>query len=318
VTRPHYSHGALDAPNRALAAERLRPSGALALAGVTPHKSKGQNFLVQPRVADRIVDAAEIGRGDNVLEIGPGLGILSDRLVQRPFRHLTLIELDDRLATQLRERFAHDVRIEVINRDFLTCDPRELPNLDPSADSPRAPLRVVANLPFNVAAAILERLCAIHATIARMVLMFQREVAERIRARAGSSNYGALSVFTSMYWEVTGHFRVAAGSFHPKPKVDAEVLTFTPRRPMPFAPEEERAVLATVRAAFSAPRKTLRNAVGRALALEPAVLEAAFARAAIDPAARAATLAVEDFIRLARALDCRLDHSRGRESVDDA
>jgi 16S rRNA (adenine1518-N6/adenine1519-N6)-dimethyltransferase len=318
VTRPHYSQGALDVPNRALAADRLRPSGALALAGVTPLKSKGQNFLVQPRVADRIVEAAEIEPGDNVLEIGPGLGILSDRLVRRPFRHLTLIELDDRLATQLRERFADDVRVNVINRDFLTLDPRELPNLDSIVDSPRAPLRVVANLPFNVAASILERLCAIHATIARMVLMFQREVAERIRARAGSSNYGALSVFTSMYWEVTGHFRVAAGSFHPKPKVDAEVLTFTPRRPMPFALDEERAVLATVRAAFSAPRKTLRNAVGRALALEPAVLEAAFARAAIDPAARAATLAVEDFIRLARALDCRLDHSRGRESVDDA
>ena len=318
MTRPHYSHGALDAPNRALAADRLRPSGALALAGVTPHKSKGQNFLVQPRVADRIVEAAEIERGDNVLEIGPGLGILSDRLVRRPFRHLTLIELDDRLATQLRERFADDVRVNVINRDFLTCDPRELPNLDPSADSPRAPLRIVANLPFNVAAAILERLCAMHGAIVRMVLMFQREVAERIRARAGSSNHGALSVFTSMYWEVTGHFRVAAGSFHPKPKVDAEVLTFTPRRPMPFAPEEERAVLATVRAAFSAPRKTLRNAVGRALALELSALEAAFARAAIDPVARAATLTGEELVRLARALDCRLDHPRDRESVDDA
>ena len=320
MTRPHYSQGALDAPNRigAPTADQLRPAGALALAGVIPHKSKGQNFLVQPRVADRIVEAAEIASGDDVLEIGPGLGILSERLAQRPFRHLTLIELDDRLATQLRERFADDVRIKVINRDFLIFDPHDLPNLDPSADSPRAPLRVVANLPFNVAAAILERLCAMHATIARMVLMFQREVAERIRARTGSSNHGALGVFTSMYWEVTGHFRVAAGSFHPKPKVDAEVLTFTPRRPMPFAPDEERAVLATVRAAFSAPRKTLRNAVGRALVIESAALEAAFARAAIDPTARAATLDVEDFVRLARALDWRFDLPRDRESGHDA
>jgi 16S rRNA (adenine1518-N6/adenine1519-N6)-dimethyltransferase len=146
--------------------------------------------------------------------------------------------------------------------------------------------------------------------------MFQREVAERIRARTGSSNCGALTVFTSMYWETTGHFRVAAGSFHPKPKVDAEVLTFAPRRPMLFAPDEERAVLATVRAAFSAPRKTLRNAIGRALPFDSVALEAAFARAAIDPAARAATLAVQDFVRLARAFDWRPDIMR--KTGDDA
>ena len=151
-----------------------------------------------------------------------------------------------------------------------------------------------------------------HARIARMVLMFQREVAERIRSRPGAGNYGALSVFTAMYWEIDGHFRVAAGSFHPKPKVDAEVLTFAPRRPMPFAPEEESTMLATVRAAFSAPRKTLRNAVGKALAIEPTALEAAFKRAAIDPAARAATLAVGDFVLLARALHLNAQ-SRERE-----
>jgi 16S rRNA (adenine1518-N6/adenine1519-N6)-dimethyltransferase len=277
---------------------KLRPAGALALAGVTPHKSRGQNFLVQPRVADRIVAAAEITCGDDVIEIGPGLGILSDRLAQQPVRRLLLVELDDRLAAQLRERFADQPRVTVINKDFLTLDPRDLLALDSAA-----PLRVVANLPFNVAAAILERLCAMQTAISRMVLMFQREVAERIRARPGSRDYGALSAFTSLYWGVTDHFRVAAGSFHPKPRVDAEVLTFTPHLPMPFAPAEERAVLATVRASFSAPRKTLRNAVGKALAIDSEALEAAFARASIDPAARAATLAVDDFVRLARALD---------------
>ena len=196
-----------------------------------------------------------------------------------------LIELDDRLASRLRDIFAVDDRVIVINRDFLTCAPSDLPGLGmlihralPTSRSARcAPLRVVANLPFNVAAAILERLCAMQPLIARMVLMFQREVAERIRALPGSSEYGALSVFTSLYWKIDGHFRVAAGSFHPKPKVDAEVLTFAPRRPLPFAPAEEQAVLATVRAAFSAPRKTLRNAIGRALALDPAELETAFA-----------------------------------------
>ncbi len=308
----------------------MRPAGALALAGVRPHRSKGQNFLVQPRVADRIVDAAEIADGDDVIEIGPGLGILSERIAERRLRRLILIELDERLAAQLTARFAGDSRIAVINRDFLALAPgdftgiawpHDLDSVAPesaTADACEAArdarLRVVANLPFNVAAAILERLCAMHVRIARMVLMFQREVAERIRAHPGTGNYCALSVYTAMYWGIEDHFRVAAGSFHPKPKVDAEVLTFAPRRPMPFAPEEESPVLATVGAAFSAPRKTLRNAVGKALTLESVALEAAFKRAAIDPVARAATLAVSDFVRLARALQLDSENRNDRDA----
>ena len=290
------------------------------MAGVHPHKSKGQNFLVQPRVADRIVDAAQISGGDDVLEIGPGLGILSERIAEKRARRIILIELDRRLATQLAERFAGDARVVVINRDFLAVAssdflPAPVPRPPAVSDMEfEAPLRVVSNLPFNVASAILERLCALHPRIVRMVLMFQREVAERIRARPGDGSYGALSAYTAMYWEIVGHFRVVAGSFHPKPKVDAEVLTFVPRRPMPFAPEEESLMLATVRAAFSAPRKTLRNALGRALAVEPAELEAVFARAAIDPEARAATLAAADLVRLARSLRIQSRHGNHRDA----
>jgi 16S rRNA (adenine1518-N6/adenine1519-N6)-dimethyltransferase len=316
VRRAHESCGGASAPDRG---GKLRPAGALAVAGVRPHKSKGQNFLVQPRVADRIVEAAQIAPGDQVLEIGPGLGILSERLAARPVRRLILIELDERLASRLTARFAEDSRATVLNRDFLAIAPRDYLNLSAQDGDALelvhdAPLRVVANLPFNVAAAILERLCAMHLRVARMVLMFQREVAERIRARRGAGNYGALSVFTAMYWEIDGHFRVAAGSFHPKPTVDAEVLTFAPRRPMAFAPEEESRVLATVRAAFSAPRKTLRNAVGKALGIESSALEAAFKRAAIEPGARAATLDVGDFVRLARALQLDPDYGNKHDA----
>jgi 16S rRNA (adenine1518-N6/adenine1519-N6)-dimethyltransferase len=307
VTRARQSYRPPETADRG---GKLRPAGALAFAGVRPHKSKGQNFLVQPRVADRIVEAAEIADGDDVIEIGPGLGILSERIAEQPVRRLILVELDERLAAQLTERFATDSRVAVINRDFLSGEPDDFVTTESREIPCGAPFRVVANLPFNVAAAILERLCGVHTQIARMVLMFQREVAERIRARPGTDNYGALSVYTAMYWEITGHFRVSAGSFHPKPKVDAEVLTFAPRIPIPFAPEEERAVLATVRAAFSAPRKTLRNAVGRALAIESTALEAAFTKAAIDPVARAATLAVGDFVRLARGLQFEMPRLR--------
>ena len=155
-----------------------------------------------------------------MVEIGPGLGILSEAIIRHGVHSLTMIELDKRLATVLQDRMRDRHGVNVINADFL--DLRGLPG--------DGPLKVVANLPFNVASAILERLCADHARITLMVLMFQREVAERIRARPGDSDYGALSVYTALYWNVTDHFRVAAGNFNPQPKVDAEVLVFTPRR----------------------------------------------------------------------------------------
>ena len=135
----------------------------------------------------------------------------------QPHRSLTLVELDARLAVRLQERFA-DVR--VVNADFLAIDFKAL--IDDS------PVKVIGNLPFNVAAAILRKLCDNSRSISRMVLMFQREVAARIRATPGDDAYGALSVFTALYWKIEQHFIVAAGSFHPRPKVDAEVLAFAP------------------------------------------------------------------------------------------
>lgn len=271
----------------------LRSAAALAIAGVRPLKSKGQNFLVQARIADRIVAAAELTPDDDVIEIGPGLGILSERIARGPIRRLALVELDPRLSERLRAHFEHEPRVSIVARDFLKTDFRELYE--------RQPVKIIGNLPFNAAAAILERLCSHQAAIARMVLMFQREVAERIRARTGSSAYGALSVYTALYWDVLSHFRVGAGNFHPRPKVDAEVIVFAPRAPL-FHPGEERTVLSTIRASFSAPRKTIRNALCGGLRLTPDRAESALHSARIDPSARAATLSVTDFVRLARSL----------------
>jgi 16S rRNA (adenine1518-N6/adenine1519-N6)-dimethyltransferase len=263
------------------------------LAGFRPHKSKGQNFLTQPRIADRIAAAARLDSSDDVIEIGPGLGILSEAIFRHGVHSLTMIELDMRLATVLQDRMRDRRGVNVINADFL--DLRGLPG--------DGPLKVVANLPFNVASAILERLCADHARIKLMVLMFQREVAERIRARPGDSDYGALSVYTALYWNVTDHFRVAAGNFNPQPKVDAEVLVFTPRRPPLFEAVDEQTILRTIRAAFTQPRKTLRNSLASGLGLVPAIAEAMLERAGIDPGARAATLGLDDFLRLAPELE---------------
>ena len=269
-----------------------RPGPALALAGVRPSKSRGQNFLANPKVAERIVAAAELDESDDVIEIGPGLGILTERIVMHPHRSLTLVELEPRLSALLSDRF--DASVSVVNADILSTDI--------TAIAPDPPVKIIGNLPFNVAAAILRRLSDNARLISRMVLMFQREVAERIRARPGDRTYGALSVFTALYWEIDMHFVVAAGSFHPRPKIDAEVLRFTPHATRRFAPQHERTVLETIRASFSAPRKTIRNALGHSLGLEADPVARALETAAIDPGARAETLALEDFLRLADAI----------------
>jgi 16S rRNA (adenine1518-N6/adenine1519-N6)-dimethyltransferase len=266
----------------------------LEAAGVRPRKSRGQNFLIQPGIADRIVAAAAIAPGDEVVEVGPGLGILSDRILRAGVRRLWLVELDARLAERLESAFAGHPVVRVVCRDFLEVELAQLVE--------RPPVKVIGNLPFNAAAAILRRLDEMRGAIGRMVLMFQREVAERIRAHAGERTYSALSVFTALYWETREHFRVAAGNFRPAPRVDAEVIVFTPHARAPFAPAGEAALLGAIRAAFSAPRKTIRNALAGALEAAPETIADALAGAAIDPTARPATLSIADFVRLAEAL----------------
>jgi 16S rRNA (adenine1518-N6/adenine1519-N6)-dimethyltransferase len=261
---------------------------------VRPAKARGQNFLVTPGVADKIVSLASIEPGDEVLEIGPGLGILTERIAELPVRELVVVELDARLAERLADRFTDIGKVRVINMDFLEIDLAE------TLGNP--PLTVIGNLPFNVAGAILRRLSDNAAVFKRMVLMFQREVAERIRALPGEAAYSALTVYTALYWRIDSHFTVAAGSFHPRPKVDAEVLRFAPLNPRPFEHDEERAVLAIVRASFAARRKTIRNSLTGALAIEAGKIGVALELARITPTARAQTLGVADFIRLARAL----------------
>ncbi len=278
----------------ALHGPRSNPPGwVLKSAGVRPSKSRGQNFLVQPSIATQIVSAAEIQADDSVVEIGPGLGALTERLIDAYPGKLTLVELDAKLAAMLTARFGGDPRIKLLNRDFLTITQAEF-----NGDR----LKIIGNLPFSAAAAILRHLSDMRESIGRMVLMFQREVGERIRALPGSRNYGSLSAFSSLYWQIIGHFRVAAGSFFPRPKVDAEVLIMEPRRSHEFSAAEEPDVRATIRAIFSAPRKTIRNSLAGGLGVDPNEIEAALESAKIKPSLRPAMLDRSQLIELARIL----------------
>lgn len=282
------------------------PGKALRAAGVTPSKRRGQNFLVQGAIADRIVALADLQPDDEVIEIGPGLGILSERILAAPISMLHLVELDRELAARLRQRLSG--RFELIEADFL--------KLDLARVAIHPPVKVIGNLPFNVAAAIARNLSEARELIARMVLMFQREVGERLRANPGDSAYGALSVLTALDWEIPGHFRVEAGSFHPRPKVDAEVLCFIPRRVPLCAPASRSQVRDVIRAGFAIRRKNLRNALSAGLRLRPERVEEALAIAQIDPAQRAEEMSPEDFVRLSRAIESVT--SRNVQIVGDA
>jgi 16S rRNA (adenine1518-N6/adenine1519-N6)-dimethyltransferase len=267
---------------------------ALAAAGLRPRKRWGQHFLCDAAVARRIVDTAEIDPDGAVLEIGPGLGALTDELARRAAR-LCLVEIDPVLAARLADRFAGDARVRVVTGDVLELAVEELVGT--------APTTVVANLPYNVASPVLFRLLELRAHVPRAVLMLQLEMAERLTARPGTKTYGASSVLVQAFAQVRIAFRVSRRSFLPPPDVDSAVVdvrwSAAPRVDI-GDPELFRAV---VRAAFGQRRKMLRNALrplaeARGLAGAEALLRGA----EIDPSARAETLDLASFARLTRAL----------------
>jgi 16S rRNA (adenine1518-N6/adenine1519-N6)-dimethyltransferase len=265
---------------------------ALAAAGLRPRKRWGQHFLCDPAVARRIVETAELGPRSVVLEIGPGLGALTDELAARAGR-LYLVEIDPGLATRLAAQHANDPRVRVVAGDVLSLPLGELVS-EPSAT-------VVANLPYNIALPVLFRLLDLRARFPRAVVMLQREMAARLAARAGSADYGITSVLLQAFAELRVAFGVSRRSFLPCPDVDSAVVdirwSVAPRAEV-GDPELFRDV---VRSAFGQRRKMLRNALAALAARRGVTATGALARAGIAPGARAETLDLAAFARLARA-----------------
>jgi len=265
---------------------------ALAAAGLRPRKRWGQHFLCDPAVARRIVEQAELGPRSVVLEIGPGLGALTDELAGRCGR-LYLIEIDRALAQRLAARHGDNPRVRVVEGDVLALPLAEIVT-EPS-------VTVVANLPYNIATPVLFRLLDLRARLPRAVLMLQRELATRLAARPGSRDYGIASVLVQTFAEVRVAFRVSRRSFLPRPEVDSAVVDVR----WSAAPRADVGDVAlyrdVVRAAFGQRRKMLRNALAALAAQQGRVAEAALERAGIAPTARAETLDLAAFARLARA-----------------
>ena len=255
-----------------------------ALIPTTPRKRFGQHFLTDSAVLESILAAISPERDDRVIEIGPGTGVLTARLLER-LDHLVAVELDRDLAKYLDSRFSGQP-LSIIQEDILSTDLRSLP-----VPGNGGKLRIVGNLPYNISTPLLFHLLDSLDIIEDMLFMVQKEVALRLVANAGERNYGRLSVMASLKLDCDYLFEVAPQAFSPPPKVNSAVVHMRPRKPT-IEPEDPARLEMLVRNAFAQRRKTLRNALSGMITREQ------FEDAGIDGAARAETLSPLEFLRL--------------------
>ncbi|HET8586888.1 MAG TPA: 16S rRNA (adenine(1518)-N(6)/adenine(1519)-N(6))-dimethyltransferase RsmA [Candidatus Limnocylindria bacterium] len=266
---------------RLLAAEKLRP-----------RKSLSQNFLTDAPTLDTIVEAANLRPGDRVVEVGPGLGVLTRRLLAAG-ASVTAVELDPKLAAYLRRELGELDTFELIEADALSLHPRELVD--------QAAFKLVANIPYHITSPLLHAFLEGERPPSVTVLLVQLEVAERVAAPPGGMSY--LSVFVQNVARAEVVARVPAAAFEPAPEVDSAVLRLVRRGDPPVPPGPARDVLyRVVQAAFRQRRKQIHNALVRELPITREQLEVTLASCRVDGERRPQTLSIDEWACLARAL----------------
>ncbi|HUK24663.1 MAG TPA: 16S rRNA (adenine(1518)-N(6)/adenine(1519)-N(6))-dimethyltransferase RsmA [Terriglobales bacterium] len=281
------------------------PKGRAAGATRKTKPKLGQHFLSDPAAAQRIVEALGELSGKTALEIGPGRGALTSRLAKHA-RRLIAIELDRVLAAQLRMKFAMAVNVEIIEADILTVDFDTLFGPQPGSTRPgleivTEPVQVVGNLPYHITSELLLRLFEHRKYFDTLVLMVQREVADRLAAKPGGSDYGLLSATAQLYAQVEKLFTLPPEAFSPPPQVHSSVvrLTMAPRVESLGVPERE--FVDFLRLSFGQKRKTLWNNLKARY--EAKALRAAMEQAGVKPTLRAEALSLEKSAALLRALN---------------
>lgn len=253
---------------------------------VAPNKSLGQHWLKDRDILAAIADEAELSPDDTVLEIGPGLGTLTSELLRRAGK-VVAVEYDGELARKLPGQFP-GTSLEVINQDILQFDLSSLPS----------GYKVVANVPYYITSKIVELLMTADSKPSLVVLLVQREVAERIAARPGDMSI--LAVSAQIFAEARLGIEVPAEYFTPPPKVDSQVVILETRT-QPLVPrEDERALFRVVKAGFASKRKKLRSSIAAGLAISKPQAEELLRHAHVDPQLRAEDLSLDDWIRLAK------------------
>ncbi len=251
-----------------------------------PRKRFGQNFLQNQHIIDSIVRAFHPQPLDNVLEIGPGLGALTEPLLH-VLKNLTAIEIDRDLQAHLANKFQTQGTLKLIGADALTFDYAVLGEH----------LRIIGNLPYNISTPLLMHLLSYASQIDDLYFMLQKEVVERIAASPGTKAYGRLSVVIQYLCEVECLFNVPASAFHPEPKVESAVVRLIPHVTSPYAEVEFAALERLVAKAFSMRRKTLANN------LKPLLTASDLIALGIDPGLRPEQISVNDYVQLAKFIN---------------
>jgi 16S rRNA (adenine1518-N6/adenine1519-N6)-dimethyltransferase len=270
----------------------------LARHGLAPNKELGQNFLCDEALAEKLVRLAEVGAADGVLEIGTGLGILT-RALGRRARAVTTIEIDAGLVRALEAEAVLPANVRLVHADALAVDlEAEVAALAQGG----APVRIVANLPYSVATPLLRRFLSLAPGLAGWAVMLQREVAQRMGARPGTSDYGSFAVLHQLVARVKLALALPPQCFYPAPRVVSSFTLLTPHADFELRRGELEAVERLVRTVFAQRRKTLLNALRQDAGLDLERARAWLCRAGLDPRTRGEALAPAQFLALSREL----------------
>ncbi len=267
----------------------------LAEHGIIPRKRLGQHFLVDQTILNKVVETAGIGKDDIVLEVGPGLGMMTLALADKAKRVIA-VEIDPKLAEILKEKTADRQNVEVLRKDILEVDFHWLYNKE------KQPLKVVANLPYQISTPLLFRFIDSREVFSSLTLMLQKEVAVRMTAAPGRKDYGLLSIFTQMVSDLSIRFLIKPSAFFPPPKVESAVIHMVWKR-KPIADIQDMEWFKKVaRGSFNYRRKTLINALKYSGLSLPEDAPDRMNRIGIVPRRRPETLTIEEFARLAGIL----------------
>ena len=261
-------------------------------------KSLGQNFLIDDNVIDKIIDGARVKEGDKVIEVGPGIGTLTREMAKRAEK-VVAVEIDKNLIPILKETLADFDNTEVVNEDILKVDINKLVDEKLSG----GPVKLIANLPYYITTPIVMKFLEEDIPVTDIVVMVQKEVADRMNAVPSTKDYGALSVAVQYYCDTEIVAKAPRHMFIPQPKVDSTVIGLHIREERKYKADNEQLFFKTVKAAFGQRRKTLLNSLSSMGVLDKAKIKEVLAEAGIDEKRRGETLSIEEFAHLSNIIN---------------
>ena len=269
-------------------------------------RSLGQNFLTDKNIIDKIVEAPEIGPRDLVIEIGPGIGVLTAEAAKRAAK-VVAVEIDRKLIPILKETLAEFDNIEILNQDILKTDIHEILEQNREYNGQKMEgVKIIGNLPYYITTPIIMKILEEGVPADSITIMMQKEVADRLKAPPGSRTYGAISAAVAYYCRVDHVANVPKEVFIPQPKVDSAVLKLSLRKEKPLELTNEKLFFQCIKAGFGQRRKTLLNSLTGVGGYTKEQVESALSEAGIDSKRRAETLGIEEFGRIANALQRKI------------